>query len=74
MTYMINGVCSKCNSTGGCVCEPVKIYHETEKPMKKYGWECPKCGYVWALWVDGCRNCNKKKVEWPKPEIWKNAP
>ena len=23
------------------------------------GWMCPKCGYVWAIWVDGCSNCNQ---------------
>lgn len=22
------------------------------------GWVCPKCGWVWAWFVDGCRNCN----------------
>ena len=23
------------------------------------GWECPVCGYVWAIWIDGCKNCNR---------------
>ena len=22
------------------------------------GWVCPKCGYVWAIWVDG-KKCNR---------------
>ena len=22
------------------------------------GWICPKCGCVWAQWVDGCKQCN----------------
>ncbi len=26
-------------------------------------WECHKCGYVWALSVTGCENCNKPKAE-----------
>jgi len=28
----------------------------------QYGWICPKCGYVWALWVAGCGNCNHTKT------------
>ena len=27
------------------------------------GWICPKCGYVWAIWVDGCANCNVPQYE-----------
>lgn len=30
------------------------------------GWICEKCGYSWALWIDGCRNCNKPDAEKPK--------
>ncbi len=22
------------------------------------GWICPKCGRVWANWVEGCKACN----------------
>ena len=27
------------------------------------GWICPKCGYVWAIWVEGCSNCNQPTYE-----------
>ena len=23
------------------------------------GWVCPVCEYVWAIWIEGCKNCNK---------------
>jgi len=26
--------------------------------MKPNGWECPKCGRVWAPWVKECSDCN----------------
>ena len=31
---------------------------EGQIPQLSYGWVCPKCGYVWAIWVKGCENCN----------------
>ena len=31
----------------------------TEKKAKPLeGWVCPRCGYVWAIYVEGCKNCN----------------
>lgn len=24
------------------------------------GWECPKCGSVWAIWMKECEICNDK--------------
>ena len=36
-------------------------YAKTEKLHT--GWICPKCGYVWAIWVDGCENCNQPKYD-----------
>jgi hypothetical protein len=33
------------------------------------GWECPKCGAVWAIWVKGCENC-KGAVEQAKSNAW----
>ena len=26
------------------------------------GWVCPKCGFVWAIYVMGCSNCNQVKT------------
>ena len=50
----LNGMCWECYYR-----EPIKNdnYCRTEKMHT--GWECPKCGYVWAIWVDGCANCNQ---------------
>lgn len=36
-------------------------YCKTEKLHA--GWICPKCGYVWAIWVDRCSNCNVPQYE-----------
>lgn len=47
----INGMCWECYAK-----EPV-----TEKLHT--GWICPKCGYVWAVWVEGCSNCNQPKYD-----------
>lgn len=27
--------------------------------MNNKGWECPKCGYIWAPNHPGCNNCNQ---------------
>jgi hypothetical protein len=27
------------------------------------GWVCPVCGYTWAIWVEGCKNCNRPEHE-----------
>jgi hypothetical protein len=24
-----------------------------------YGWVCSKCGFSWAIFVEGCKNCNR---------------
>ena len=29
--------------------------------MKDKGWECPKCGKVYAPWMPSCADCNKPK-------------
>jgi rubrerythrin len=34
-----------------------------ETEMKQYGWICPKCGYVWSMWISGCKNCNQVAKE-----------
>jgi len=31
--------------------------NKIESIPKQYGWICPKCGSVWAPWVDQCKNC-----------------
>ncbi len=37
--------------------------HVCERPQPTPGaWICPKCGYVWALYVRGCENCNQPKT------------
>ncbi len=38
---------------------------EKHNEMKTWytGWECPKCGYVWAVWVNGCLRCNQLQFE-----------
>ena len=40
-----------------------KIYVATPPSSNKrsgwsYGWVCPKCGSVWAIWVDRCKICS----------------
>ena len=50
-----DGMCLKCynqNKVGYC---------KTEKLHT--GWECPKCGHVWAVWVEGCSNCNQPEYK-----------
>ena len=27
------------------------------------GWQCPKCGYVWAPYYPSCDNCNRPEHE-----------
>jgi len=36
---------------------------EENKGMS-YGWVCPKCGCVYAIWVDRCSVCGPKYQEW----------
>lgn len=26
------------------------------------GWECPKCGSVYAIWVDSCSTCKNSNI------------
>lgn len=37
---------------------------EWRAPMEK-GWECPRCGQIWAPWISQC-NCsrNKTNITW----------
>ncbi len=52
----LNGTCSECRLNA----ENLEYY----KTGNSYtGWICPKCGYVWAIWVDGCSNCNQPKYK-----------
>ncbi len=51
-TPIINGMCWECFEEKA---------NKTEKLHA--GWECPKCGYVWAVWVEGCSNCNQPEYE-----------
>ena len=57
----ING-CAECDKLTSGNCENCRKLNETYFPTKPlipvHGWICPKCGYVWAIWVDGCKNCN----------------
>lgn len=41
---------------------------------KKMGWECPKCGRVYApTWFE-CQHCNKPKESPPRPRYkWQNG-
>ncbi len=52
----LNGMCAQCFSN-----QNLEKYCNTGK--LHIGWLCPKCGYVWAIWVDGCSNCNVPKYE-----------
>lgn len=51
-TSGINGICLECFNN-----QNKEEYARTDKLY--VGWLCPKCGYVWAAWVDGCSNCNR---------------
>jgi predicted RNA-binding Zn-ribbon protein involved in translation (DUF1610 family) len=31
--------------------------------LASQGWECPKCGSVWAIWVDRCKHCENSNVK-----------
>ena len=49
----LNGMCLTCyNNQNTKINEPPPV-----------GWICPKCGFVWAVWVDGCSNCNVPQYE-----------
>ena len=52
----LNGMCLACFNN-----QNTEEYCKTEKLHT--GWECPKCGYVWAIWVDRCSNCNVPQYE-----------
>ena len=32
------------------------------KKTMQQGWECPKCGSVYAIWVDSCTTCRNSNV------------
>ena len=46
-----DGICLECRTNA----ENLEHYKTGDSYT---GWICPKCGYVWAIWVDGCSNCN----------------
>ena len=50
----LNGMCLECFNN-----QNKEEDYKTEKLHT--GWECPKCGYVWAIWAQGCENCNQPK-------------
>ena len=52
----LNGMCLTCFNN-----QNTEEYSKTEKLHT--GWLCPKCDYVWAIWVDGCENCNQPKYD-----------
>jgi uncharacterized OB-fold protein len=39
-----------------------KTKTENIKPVSQ-GWECPKCGSVYAIWVDECSTCKNSNVK-----------
>jgi len=43
-------------------CEVSKTTEGGQCGVVYSGWICPKCGYVWAWWIEGCQNCNQPKV------------
>ena len=55
-TSDLNGMCSECRVN----VENIE-YYKTDNSYT--GWMCPKCGYVWAIWVVGCSNCNVPQHE-----------
>ena len=38
--------------------------------FRSYGWECPKCGAVWAPYVMKCHNCEKPAKVTCSPYSW----
>ena len=44
----------------------------TEEPIKK-GWECVKCGRVYAPWMVRCPVCTREKRAYPTSEEIKKA-
>jgi len=40
-----------------------------EKRNYQQGWVCPKCGSVWAIWVDRCKVCSPG-WEYIPPSKW----
>jgi uncharacterized OB-fold protein len=38
------------------------------KPRR--GWECPKCGRVYAPWVFACQNCSHKPKSFTTAGLW----
>lgn len=32
-------------------------------PPPEQGWQCPKCGSVWAPWKSSCRVCNNVPIK-----------
>ena len=50
-----NGMCTECRANA----ENLEHYKTGDSYT---GWICPKCGYVWAIWVDGCSNCNMPQM------------
>ncbi len=55
-TSDLNGMCPECraNQNKEEYCRTANLH---------IGWECPKCGYVWAVWIEGCSNCNQPQYE-----------
>jgi predicted RNA-binding Zn-ribbon protein involved in translation (DUF1610 family) len=56
--------CSSCGkkidtTDGKCPSCPESYPYKIAQSLHAEGWVCPKCGYVWAIWVEGCRNCNR---------------
>lgn len=58
-------MCNKELTTGDCgtkgLCNECinKSYYS---PVKNLGWECPKCGRVYAPFIGECNNCNQVKI------------
>ncbi len=61
-------VCSNpaCQTSAGCQCNKPEWWQYTSIPsyttghtnIQNKGWECPKCGRVYAPCVTECRSCN----------------
>ena len=43
---------------------------------KNKGWECPKCGKVWAPWKESCESCVGRALDAPYvvPTPWPTYP